>query len=57
MTKEYLIYVGSVFQLSRWAEENQNIFRFVKWLKLNHNNALSLIYISLHILVISRPPT
>ena len=26
--------------LSRWAEENQNIFRFVKWLKLNYNNAL-----------------
>jgi hypothetical protein len=25
--------------LSRWAEENQNIFRFLKWLKLNDNNA------------------
>ena len=27
-------------KLSRWAEENQNIFPFVKWLRLNHNNAL-----------------
>ncbi|MFO0053637.1 MAG: hypothetical protein ACK53Q_11950, partial [Dolichospermum sp.] len=33
----YRISSPTSFLISRWTEENQNIFSFVKWLKLNQN--------------------
>jgi hypothetical protein len=39
------------------VEENQNIFPFVKLLKLNQNKVSQELYISLHILLILPPPT